>query len=58
MPAKKYFITKEYLEEHYTKQKKSTTTIAKELGLKSTNTLKRLLKKYDIPNNNNRAVGQ
>jgi hypothetical protein len=55
MPAKKYFITKEYLEEHYTKQKKSTTTIAKELGLKSTNTLKRLLKKYDIPNNNNRA---
>ncbi len=49
MSKQKYFITKEYLEEHYLKQQKSTITIAKELEVKSTTTIKQLLIKYKIP---------
>lgn len=49
MPKQKYFVTKEYLEEHYLKQQKSISIIAKELKIKSTTTIKRLLTKYKIP---------
>ena len=47
-----YNISKEYLEEHYIKQKKTTLQIANELGLASKTTIIRLLKKYGIPKNN------
>jgi hypothetical protein len=58
MPKQKYFITKEYLEEHYIKQQKSTITISEELGVKSTNTIKRLLKKYEIPIRTTSRIGR
>ena len=58
MPKQKYFVTQEYLEEHYLKQQKSTITIAKELKIKSTTTIKRLLIKYKIPIRTSNRLGR
>jgi hypothetical protein len=46
-----YNISKEYLIEHYTKQKKSAQIICEELNIKSKTVIFRLLKKYNIPIN-------
>lgn len=46
-----YNISKEYLLEHYTNQKKSADDICNELNIKSKTVIFRLLKKYDIPRN-------
>jgi hypothetical protein len=46
-----YDISKEYLEEHYTKQQKSADEICKELNIKSKTIIFRLLKKYNIKPN-------
>lgn len=43
-----YDISKEYLEEHYTKQRKSAEDICQELNIKSKTVIFRLLKKYNI----------
>lgn len=46
-----YHISKEYLEEHYTQQRKSAEEICKELNIKSKTVIFRLLKKYNISPN-------
>ena len=46
-----YDISKEYLEEHYVRQQKSSNQICKELNIKSKTVILRLLKKYNIPPN-------
>lgn len=44
----KFSVSKEYLEEHYIKQGKSSRKICNELGIKSKTVILRLLKLYDI----------
>lgn len=49
-------LTKEFLEEHYVKQKKCMSWIAKEFGIKDPSSVRRALKKYNIPIQNNRRM--
>jgi hypothetical protein len=48
MKAPKDILTKEFLEEHYIKQRKSVDTIKKELGLRSHNSVTQALKRYGL----------
>jgi len=53
-----YNISKNYLIEHYSKQKKSAQIICNELGIKSKTVIFRLLKKYNIPINTDNRAGK
>lgn len=48
MKAPKDILTKEFLEEHYIKQRKSVDTIKEELGLRSHNSVAQALKRHGL----------
>lgn len=48
MKEPKDILTKEFLEEHYINQRKSAYTIAKEQGIKSSNSVCQALKRYGL----------